>query len=66
MQSQFSISEDAPLASAPEKFVLRTSTAKAPDATLLKDIKQLVYSKKLEPKITPLVLELVDDRNEPR
>lgn len=54
------------LASAPEKLVMRILTQNSPAASLLSTYKALVASKKLEPKVTPVSLELVDNRTEPR
>ena len=66
MQSGFSVTNTDTLASAPPKLTLNIFTEKAPNPELTKKFKLLVSSKKLEPKVTPLVLELVDNRIEPR
>jgi hypothetical protein len=55
-----------PLPSAPEKIVMKIDALQMPSSSLLKDYKALLMSPKLEPLVTPIVLELVDDRVEPR
>lgn len=54
------------LASAPEKIVLNVLTSTTPARVLIANYKALLASPKFESKVTPITLELVDDRTEPR
>lgn len=58
--------ETETLTSAPEKFVMRILTQRSPADSLLASYKAFMTSKKFESKVTPISLELVDDRIEPR
>lgn len=54
------------LTSAPEKIVMEILTANPPPEPLIQAYNSIVSSPKIEPLITPVRLELVDDRIEPR
>ena len=59
-------SSDDPLTSAPEKVVMEILTTNPPPEPLIQAYDSILSSPKLEPLITPVRLELVDDRVEPR
>lgn len=65
--SEISPSEsDDALASAPEKISMNVLATNIPSSSLIKDYKTILASGKLESMVTPITLELVDDRVEPR
>lgn len=54
------------LASAPEKLTFRILTEQPVNDELLQQFRSIVSSQKFESKVTPVTLELVDNRTEPR
>ncbi|MDD2745054.1 MAG: hypothetical protein PHU93_00815 [Candidatus Gracilibacteria bacterium] len=64
--SSKTIDSSESLASAPEKIVMKVLTSTTPARVLIANYKALLASPKFESKVTPITLELVDDRTEPR
>ncbi len=57
---------ETPLPSAPEKITMNVLAANIPSGSLVKDYTALLTSPKLESLVTPITVDLVDDRVEPR